>query len=78
MDKEDWIAEGKRLGAKYTVNMMDIFDYDHYPKFANSDEEMSKLRSENGQNMQRIYEVWLTETGEQVPLSMFPLFEDRL
>ena len=56
---QEWIKEGKEQGAVYLISVCDTFDYDDYPVYANSEEEMQEQRDyyDNQASMQRVNEV---------------------
>jgi hypothetical protein len=55
---QEWIKEGKDQGAMYLISVCDTFDYDDYPVYANSEEEMlEKKEHYNNASMQRVNEV---------------------
>ncbi len=55
---EEWIKEGKEQGAMYLISVCDTFDYEDYPVYAKSEEEMIEKRGHyNNASMQRVNEV---------------------
>jgi hypothetical protein len=57
-DRERWIAEGRKRGAKYVIVSADTFSYENYPVYAFSDEEKDKkVREHSTANMSRVMET---------------------
>lgn len=60
--KEDikaWIKEGKDQGATHMIVVCDTFDWDDYPVYVMPNEDVHKKHdSYNGQNMQKVMEVY--------------------
>jgi hypothetical protein len=65
-DVEEWIRRGYKQGAKYLVSVCDTFDYDDYPVFVKTDEELAAAKVKYSQNMQRINEVIEIKTRQDV------------
>lgn len=55
---EEWVKEGKEQGAMYLISVCDTFDYEDYPVYAKSEEEMIKKKEHyKNASMQRVNEV---------------------
>ena len=52
---ERWLKTAKKEGAKYVLDVMDGFDYSHYPVYVSADEDLSEVRAKYSGNMQRVY-----------------------
>lgn len=57
-DIAGWFEEGKSRKAAYMIVVCDTFDHDDYPVYANAADFWTKHAAVNGQNMQRIMEVY--------------------
>ncbi len=57
-DKKAWLKIGREKGAKYVVNWLDSFEYEHYPQFCMTDQELKQAKEKNFKNMSQIYEIW--------------------
>lgn len=55
---EAWFDRGVKENQAYLVVIVDTFDYDDYPAYAADDAACNELLAKNGQNMQRIMEVY--------------------
>jgi hypothetical protein len=56
---EEWFDEGRRQGATHMIVVCDTFDHDDYPSYAAGDAEaLEKYKKYDGQNMQRVMEVY--------------------
>ncbi len=57
-DVERWKEDAKRQGAKYIISVCDTFDWDDYPVFIKTEEEL-KEKEEYYRNasMQKINEI---------------------
>jgi hypothetical protein len=54
----EWKKRGREQGAKYMISVCDTFDYDDYPVFVMSEDNLEDIkRKYDGINMQRINEV---------------------
>jgi len=57
-NKKRWIEEAKTLGAKYILDVLDIFDNVHYPVYIYNEEDLSRKKEKyNNQDMQRVYSI---------------------
>jgi len=57
-NKKRWIEEAKTLGAKYILDVLDTFDYEHYPVYIYNEEDVSRTKDKyNSQDMQQVYSV---------------------
>lgn len=54
---ERWLKTAKENGAKYVLDVMDGFDYSHYPVYVSQDEDLSEIRKKYSGNMQQVYSV---------------------
>lgn len=51
-----WIEEAKRRGARYILDVCDTFDYDHYPVYIMTEEELPQKRREYDEKpMQQVF-----------------------
>ena len=58
-DIRGWLKEGKRRKATHVIIVCDTFDYDDYPVYVKATEDVREIeRRYNGQNMQRVVEVY--------------------
>lgn len=58
-DIEGWLVRGKREGATHVIVVCDTFDWDDYPVYVQSGEQVQeKMEEYNGKNMQKIMEVY--------------------
>lgn len=56
---ENWFDRGVKQGATHMIVVCDTFDHEDYPAYANDDvEALEKHKHFNGQNMQRVMEVY--------------------
>ena len=57
-DVDRWIEEGKEKGATHIISVCDTFDWDDYPVYVMSDEDVEeKQKKYDGSNMQIINEI---------------------
>ena len=62
-----WISRGKERGHKYMISVCDTFDYDDYPIYCDSLEELKdECDKHDGKNMQRINEVIYLSTEKEI------------
>jgi hypothetical protein len=55
----EWFDQGKQQGATHMIVVCDTFDHDDYPVYVGAgDDFWEKYDHYNGQNMQRIMEVY--------------------
>lgn len=57
-DIAGWFERGKAQKAAYMIVVCDTFDHEDYPVYANATDFWTKHDAVNGQNMQRIMEVY--------------------
>jgi hypothetical protein len=56
---KDWIKEGIEQGAEFLVVAVDTYDYENYPIYVASGEDVKTIVKEHsGPNMQRVDEVY--------------------
>jgi hypothetical protein len=56
---QEWLDSGIAMGTKFMIVVCDSFDHEDYPVYADTTEEFDgKYAKHNGQNMQRIMEVY--------------------
>lgn len=76
--KEDitrWFKEGKRQKATHMIVVCDTFDYDDYPVYVKKTEDVHEIcKKYNGQNMQRIMEVYKLSMSMENQLSQERVF----
>lgn len=54
-----WLTEGKARGATHVIIVCDTFDHDDYPVYVSPSEDAREIALRyNGQNMQRLMEVY--------------------
>ena len=57
-----WIKEAKTLGAKYILDVLDTFDYEHYPVYIYNEADVSKTKEKyNNEDMQEVYSIITVE-----------------
>lgn len=55
----EWLERGKAQGATHMIVVCDTYDYEDYPVFVMPGEDVKAKHAEyNGQNMQRVMEVY--------------------
>jgi hypothetical protein len=55
----DWLKHGKQVGATHMLVVCDTFDHDDYPVYVMAHEKVrEKAAKYNGENMQRLMEVY--------------------
>ena len=52
-----WIKEAKKENAKYILDVLDSFDYSHYPVYVKEDEILEVVKQRYSSNMQSVYSV---------------------
>jgi hypothetical protein len=58
-DIRRWLNEGREKQATHMLVVCDTFDYDDYPVYVSTDEDVQKAyRSRDGKNMQKVMEVY--------------------
>jgi len=59
-DIREWLERGQGKGATHVIVMCDTFDWDDYPVFVDSNQNIRDevARLQNGGNMQKIMEVY--------------------
>lgn len=54
-----WLARGQEEGATHMIVVCDTFDYDDYPVFVSTEEDVEKrVEYYRGASMQRVMEVY--------------------
>ena len=54
-----WLSDGKLRGASHLIVVCDTFDYEDYPVYVNSNQNVREIFKEyNGKNMQQVMEVY--------------------
>lgn len=62
-----WVSRGKTDGRKYMISVCDTFDYDDYPVYCDTLEEVrGHAKTCTFENMQRINEVIDLATGDAI------------
>lgn len=54
----EWLAEGKRLSATHVLSVSDTYDWEDYPVYVLSSQDVLKTIKDYSSNMQRINEVY--------------------
>lgn len=58
-DIKGWLDRGKKQGATHMIVVCDTYDYEDYPVYVMPEEDVRvKAKRYNGENMQRIMEVY--------------------
>ena len=58
-DIREWLKRGKKENATHLIVVCDSWDYEDFPVFVHSNEDVKKVESEhNGKNMERVMEVY--------------------
>ncbi|MBI2064724.1 MAG: hypothetical protein HYT62_01580 [Candidatus Yanofskybacteria bacterium] len=58
-DIRGWLNEAKKMKATHVIVVCDTFDWEDYPVYVASNEDVRKKYSEyNGPNMQKVMEVY--------------------
>lgn len=58
-DIRRWFIEGKKQGAPHMIVVCDTFDYNDYPVYVESGEDVrEEYKKFNGPNMQQVMEVY--------------------
>lgn len=71
-----WIKSGQAEGATHMIVVCDTFDYDDYPVYVYTDEDVNKKYAEyNGPNMQKVMEVYNLQKDIEKQLSQHRAFE---
>lgn len=65
-DNQEWLEKARAQGAKYLLNVCDTWDYDNYPVFLDTDDELTAARKTYSQNMQRIDAILDVKTGKTI------------
>ena len=74
-DIQRWLERGKEEGATHLIVVCDSFDYEDYPVFVNSQENVHEKESEyNGKSMQRVMEVYNLSMDWDTQLNQFRSF----
>lgn len=69
-DIRRWLNEGKSMGATYVIVVCDTFDWEDYPVYVASNEDVRKKYTEyNGPNMQKVMEVYSLKKDIEAQLS---------
>jgi len=56
---QSWLEEAKATGARWLIVVCDTYDYEDYPVAIKPDEDFwAKFAEFNGNNMQRVMEVY--------------------
>jgi hypothetical protein len=65
----DWVVNGKRDKHTHLLVVCDTFDWEDYPVYADGDEDCkAKYKHYNGNDMQRVMEVYDLRTDTDVQL----------
>jgi len=65
--REEWLAEGQNLNARYLFIMYDRAEKEYYPVYVNDGENFEGKRIEYSQaNMQKLKEIVDLSTGRNV------------
>lgn len=70
-----WFDRGVAQGASHLIVVCDTYDHEDYPVFADSDEDaLRQYAAHNGQNMQRVMEVYDLRQDKLEQLSAHRVF----
>jgi hypothetical protein len=70
-----WLKRGKKEKATHMIVVCDTFDYDDYPVFVHSNEDVHKVKEEyNGKDMQSVMEVYNLSMDWDTQLNQFRSF----
>lgn len=73
-DISNWFDRGLDLGADFMIIVCDTFDYEDYPVFCTSDVFKETHDKHNGQDMQKIMEVYDLSMDKDEQLSQERVF----
>ena len=59
-----WIKTAKENKSKYVLDIMDGFDYSHYPVYVSEDEDLTIIKGKYSSNMQQVYGVYTVESKD--------------
>ena len=58
-DIREWLERGKKENATHLIVVYDFWDYQDFPVYGHSNENVKKVESEhNGRNMERVMEIY--------------------
>ena len=71
----DWFKRGVAQGATHMIVVCDTYDHDDYPVYVMPNENVHEKQKEyNGQNMQRVMEVYSMSMDMNTQLNQFRSF----
>lgn len=53
-----WVAEAKNKGATHVLDVVDEFDYTHYPVYVMPGDSLEAVKERYSTNMQRVYATY--------------------
>ncbi len=75
-DIKEWIKRGQDQGATHMIVVCDTFDWEDYPVYVMPTEDArTKYHSYNGQNMQKVMEVYNLSKDINYQLNQHRSFE---
>lgn len=70
-----WFDEGKRGGATHLIVVFDSWDHEDYPVYVKPTEDVREIYNKHqGQNMERVMEVYNLSMDKAVQLAEFRAF----
>lgn len=68
-DLRRWFKAGKEEGASHMIVVCDTFDWEDYPVYVKSGQDVREVAEEyNGKNMQRLMEVYNLQVDMEIQL----------
>lgn len=58
---ERWRKEAVEKGATHFLDVLDSFDYTHYPVYVMPDEDLNEVKAKFNENMQSVYGTYKIE-----------------
>lgn len=69
-DIRRWFKDGKKMGATHMIVVCDTWDWEDYPAYVMSTDDVRKKYAElNGPNMQKVMEVYSLKRDMESQLS---------
>jgi len=72
-----WLDEGKAKGSTHVIVVCDTYDWEDYPVFVLSGQDIEKVIPEYKKNMQKIMEIYCLDEDFDKQLSQYRAGKDK-